>query len=287
MKKNEFGLLERVKIKARQSLYRNKTNTPFISGDSIAIECDYVISNQLDIQNLTKLSIEPNVIFCRSDLVQNLKELAITFQKKPLLVSGNSDFDFKDYYALPHNQFRGFFLQNSFISDNKIVFTLPIGVENLRLGINGLPRYLKESNNLQNRSRRILVGPFSPTHLERNRLIEVAKENPKHFELIPEKMIPSQYSQITNFYKYVACPRGNGIDTHRFWETIYRGGIPVVLSSPWSKSLKILDIPFIEVENWSDAPNSVLNYEKSVAPPSSRKIESLWVPYWKKKFSSV
>ena len=28
-------------------------------------------------------------------------------------------------------------------------------------------------------------------------------------------------------YKYVLCPEGNGIDTHRFWETIYAGSIPV------------------------------------------------------------
>jgi hypothetical protein len=29
-------------------------------------------------------------------------------------------------------------------------------------------------------------------------------------------------------YKYVICPRGNGIDTHRVWEALYLGVVPVV-----------------------------------------------------------
>jgi hypothetical protein len=29
-------------------------------------------------------------------------------------------------------------------------------------------------------------------------------------------------------HKFTFCPRGNGIDTHRLWETLYVGGIPIV-----------------------------------------------------------
>lgn len=287
MIKNGFGLLERLKIKARQNLFRHKSNTPFISGDSISDACDYVIANRIDMKNFSKNSIEPKVIFCRSDLVSDLKDLEISFQEKPILVAGNSDFEFREVDILPHNLFRGFFLQNSFISDNKRIFTLPIGVENIKLGINGLPKNLKETIDWKNRSNRILVGPFSPTHIERETLLEKAKHDPENFELFSGKLSPSQYARLMNRYRYVACPRGNGIDTHRFWETIYRGAIPVVLSSEWSKSLRILEIPFIEVENWNDAPNSVSDYEKTDAPIPSLKIETLWVPYWKKRFRNL
>ena len=31
--------------------------------------------------------------------------------------------------------------------------------------------------------------------------------------------------------KYVLCPRGNGLDTHRFYETILMGAIPIVENS--------------------------------------------------------
>ena len=29
-------------------------------------------------------------------------------------------------------------------------------------------------------------------------------------------------------HEFVLCPRGNGVDTHRLWETLYMGSIPIV-----------------------------------------------------------
>ena len=84
-----------------------------------------------------------------------------------------------------------------------------------------------------------------------------------------------------NEYKFVACPRGNGIDTHRFWETLYRGSVPIVIASKWSNSLKYLDLPLIEVSNWAEAGNAIKEFTDQSPPklPSERK--SLWLPYWK------
>ncbi len=58
---------------------------------------------------------------------------------------------------------------------------------------------------------------------------------------------------IYNVYrhKFVVCPEGNGIDTHRIWETLFMGSIPIVLSS--------INISFYErllsilvVDNWNE-----------------------------------
>ena len=40
----------------------------------------------------------------------------------------------------------------------------------------------------------------------------------------------SEYLSAINDNKFVLCPRGCGTDTHRFWEIIFTGSIPVLES---------------------------------------------------------
>lgn len=47
----------------------------------------------------------------------------------------------------------------------------------------------------------------------------------------------------------VVCPEGNGADTHRLWETLYMGGVPVVVNSPLLNSL-FAQLPVIRLNNW-------------------------------------
>jgi hypothetical protein len=44
----------------------------------------------------------------------------------------------------------------------------------------------------------------------------------------PAELSPEQNMQATADHKYVLAPRGNGIDSHRCWETLLMGRIPVL-----------------------------------------------------------
>lgn len=54
-------------------------------------------------------------------------------------------------------------------------------------------------------------------------------------------------------HRFCLCLRGNGIDTHRFWESLYLGVIPVILNNKTTdcknfvRELKKLQIPFYEI----------------------------------------
>lgn len=51
----------------------------------------------------------------------------------------------------------------------------------------------------------------------------------------------------------VLCPRGAGMDTHRFWECLLVGAIPVVLESDHSARLaRALEIPVITIPDWNE-----------------------------------
>jgi hypothetical protein len=63
----------------------------------------------------------------------------------------------------------------------------------------------------------------------------------------------SRISYLDKLRKYslVPCPEGNGIDTHRLWETLYMGGTPVIIRSDYlPKSLNFL--PVIQLNNWNE-----------------------------------
>lgn len=51
----------------------------------------------------------------------------------------------------------------------------------------------------------------------------------------------------------VICPRGNGLDTHRFYEALYVGAIPLVLQSSYSARLaRHYGLPHIGLVDWRE-----------------------------------
>lgn len=57
------------------------------------------------------------------------------------------------------------------------------------------------------------------------------------------------YSTVAE-YSLVLCPRGNGLDTFRAWDTLYLGRIPVVASSPMDA---VFDgLPVLILDSWHE-----------------------------------
>jgi len=51
-------------------------------------------------------------------------------------------------------------------------------------------------------------------------------------------------------YAFSICPPGNGIDTHRLWEDLILGCIPIVFTSPLDKLYS--DYPILIIDNWEE-----------------------------------
>ena len=51
----------------------------------------------------------------------------------------------------------------------------------------------------------------------------------------------------------VVCPRGNGPDTHRFYEALYVGALPVVLKSSYAATIaRRFRLPHVALARWSE-----------------------------------
>ena len=116
---------------------------------------------------------------------------------------------------------------------------IPIGFQEIERSINGpapgeggdqklLEHLYKNRLDFDKKKNRLLVTYIGNTHNSRNNLIEMLKT--KDFINFAKKLSFENYMKKINEYKFVLCPRGCGTDTHRFWEVILMGSVPILES---------------------------------------------------------
>lgn len=114
---------------------------------------------------------------------------------------------------------------------------------------------------------KIYVNFNENTYIHRKKYKESLKNlKEQSIMYIEDKELPyKDYLNRLVKYKYCFCPRGNGLDTHRFWEAIYLGVIPIVINNKSTNSvnfiklLKQLNIKFIELQDVYELPWIFLN----------------------------
>jgi hypothetical protein len=87
-------------------------------------------------------------------------------------------------------------------------------------------------------------------------------------------------SEIRN-HLFVLCPRGNGVDTHRVWETLYMGSIPIVKKVDAMNDFN--DLPILFIHNWSDITEDFLLGEYQRILNTEWNMKKLTFSYWKER----
>jgi hypothetical protein len=225
------------------------------------------------------------IIFCRSDELQEFLDLYSEKLTANVIITGNSDHEFHEIPKNIPKSVKALFLQNSYISDNKFVYTIPIGLENFRLGVNGNPKFIQYRRNSVGRPAKILFGPLSPTHPIRETVIARFSQVDSNWDLLTERLSPRNYARVSGKYGFIAAVRGNGVDTHRLWEALYRGLTPIVERDDWWRSLESMFPQVLLVDSWekSEIDRVLSNQEPEDFDP--RALEALWMPYWQAAIS--
>lgn len=85
------------------------------------------------------------------------------------------------------------------------------------------------------------------------------------------------YAENLSAHKYSLCPWGNGLDTHRFWESIYLGTIPITQKK---LTYKYADgLPHLLVDKYEDIDINFLT-KNNLSTKENFKYEKLRVGYW-------
>jgi len=89
-----------------------------------------------------------------------------------------------------------------------------------------------------------------------------------------------QYLKDIKSSKFVLCPRGNGIDTHRIWESLYMGSIPIVIYE--NAHHLFTDLPILFIKNWDEITVEFLNSKYEEMNNRTWNYDKLKMDYWEK-----
>tara|TARA_Y100001960_G_C14718523_1_gene851091 strand:+ start:395 stop:1852 length:1458 start_codon:yes stop_codon:yes gene_type:complete len=241
-----------------------------------------------------------DIIFCKTDFLDSLFEKLKDQTNDITLITGNSDYGINEsLVSKKPNCIKKWYAQNVEYSTS-FIEGIPIGIENHEMCKveghgQGWPHAAEKINLLvKNSVKKIKIKPskkiycnFSiETHHSRKKVLDICKQS-EHITVETyeshEKMKELSYSKyIENIldHEMIICPRGNGIDCHRIWESLYLGRVPVVEKSLTTSFFNSLPILF--VDDWNELLDIDL-MNKKYDKVKNNSLELLDFNYWKNK----
>ena len=264
---------------------KRPSSAPYISGDGFRSQADYVWegnSPELPLERIPPRSI----VFCEGDKVDGFIEAIDKEHSGPfVLLLGNSDQNFdrrlSSLAAAPY--ISRIFAQN-LLDEVPGVVALPIGLENAWRAKHG-------------RTRRFTVLRKRPARMRLHRIMwtftvstnSVQREEAAHAlaslgvaDYIGEVSPKTHAANLRN-YSFVASPPGNGEDTHRTWEAMYLGCVPIVLRSYMTESFEALNLPIWIVDSYQDLIGLTESDLAQKYSELGNRFQSspLWLDYWR------
>jgi hypothetical protein len=195
-----------------------------------------------------------------------------------LFVFSGSDYPIKrehiEYWAevFPHARF---WIQN-FCGIHPQCEHLPIGVNSLF-----------DIDTSSEKSEDLVITFFTATNSEERNVLRKYLQSNQIFHPYVKALKPiPEYLEDLGCAKFSLCSRGNGYDTIRFWESLARGAIPLVLLTEFYESLleEYPTLPFVVLPSWDTLPYWLEGQLQTDAYPSYKPflqtIPILTLDYW-------
>ena len=246
--------------------------TDIITGDRVLELCDIIITTVQIMQfHNIKSKKDLNLLLCDQSLnvdlniVSGLKKVFIYTHILDEFLN-KSIYSENEYHFYIHNSDHPFtdelfdkfmdkypnckiWTQNlGMTKNNQITNLLPIGLANAMWPHGNLITFYDTLCNVYTHKKpKDIYVNLSPTHPSRIKLIIEATG--KGYKVNNGRVDYETYLNELSEHKFCLCSRGNGIDTHRFWESLYLGVIPVLINyetpNLFIDKLKELDILFV------------------------------------------
>ena len=229
---------------------------PYLNSDTYSFLCDKTMDNQEDFAGIGILRNE-STVYVNGNLLVSLEQeflscLSKRFEPLAAIVIGDSDNPPSASFLKDIQKHCKLVACVNVSSSIKGVVPLPLGLESQRYRSAGQIRDFKKvpSFSVASRSIGILVAWNDETNLKERILArrEITRSN---CCLEMSRRVPARYIHgLMRRTLLVPCPPGNGKDTHRFWESLYLGALPVVLKRDVIPAYS--PYPYVAIEEWSE-----------------------------------
>jgi len=237
--------------------------------------------NTHDIEDFFKTPPQNNFVLISHNSDGNITNNPIRFNN-----GSSNDVNFNNI-IIPRNLIK-WYGQNINVNHEKIE-SIPIGLENSEW----FKDIRKESKILQIiKTKKIYKNTLYICH----NINTNPKERLEPYEIFNNKnWVTIEYgvnglnfeNYLNNIYnhKFVLCPEGNGIDTHRTWETLYSGSIPIEKRNLNNRFYE--DLPICFVNEWSEINEDFLNSEFIRISNTDWNLDKLNFNYWIEKIKKI
>jgi hypothetical protein len=271
----------------------SNTFVPFVQGDYLCSDLYLALANDKD------------RIFVKTDFFHvgpvmwrgKLHSPKITDQ---LVISGQSDHHVTPEIAKQYPDVKHWFAINNTSLDPRIV-TLPLGLTNDTDESNlhriyGNQAVMKEIQKVpksfvnhvyDNVHTKCVYMNFTPTHPSRTPVFNLFKDKPWVTIGKAEPTMEGRRKYLLDLkqHDFCLCPRGNGLDTHRLWESLYMDCIPIVEYDPAYSDFT--DLPIYFIDKWEDVTPESLQQVKENYSKRVWNVDKLYFPYWKNRILNV
>lgn len=206
---------------------------------------------------------------------------------RQVVLSGQSDHAVTPIITARFPRVKHWFAINNQSLDPRVT-TLPLGLTN---DTDESPAHRIFGN--QDLLRQILAEPkptgsvnwvylnVAMSHPSRQRVWQLFRHQPWVTTALPDPTWTGRqaFLRALRQHDFCLCPRGNGLDTHRLWETLYMGAVPIVEYDPAYQAFR--DLPIYFVHDW--ATDVTLEKLQAVKVEFARRCwnrDKLFFPYW-------
>jgi len=227
---------------------------------------------------------EDDIIFVKTDYIYNgnfinlLKAIKHKFTLISAISSYNVGLGHPSYIDIINSdKIKHWFCTNPPDVDSEKVTGLPIGFEEReREGGNQevIRKHWKDKPRWQDKIDKIYLSYHTlGNNPNRDRNIKYLSSLPC---VVAEKCKLSfdKYLEKMRQYKYVICLEGAGFDTHRNYEALLVGSIPIMINSTIKKIYDDWNLPSIFVDNWTQINSNYLSVDHEKLARLSSNVES-------------
>ncbi len=229
------------------------SSKPYVSGDSFKKISDHIFdkSEEMKISDIK----ENDLIFVQTEYLQNfIKEYLPDINTYFILLTHNSSITINENHLkmIGDKEFKWFAsnLNVSILKDKRIE-VLPFGIKNRKnLSEGRLNTFSFDIPHHDNKKNKIYSSINILKNKDRVDVLRISKES----KIVDSKNYANRkrYIKDLSLYKYNICPSGEGVDTHRFWESLIVKTIPIVKKSDFIENLNRFNIPMLILESWEE-----------------------------------
>ena len=225
---------------------------------------------------------ENDLVYCHSDLLEEffLKVRECKFKNIKLISNQSDRIIQNNLYRKKPSCISTWYAININIDRDDLI-PIPLGLSNpfskKNLSFNDFDNPF-DNNNFEQKKHALYINFNKNTNYkERTKLYE--KFENKEWSIIKNPVLNNEdYKKDLSEYKFVLCPWGNGIDTHRIYESLYSGCIPIIKKHKTYNNLE--GLPILFVNSYDEINLDLLNEFSSNLNLEEINIEKLNINWW-------